>query len=99
MLVNFDFPEDIRRSFTLDLTTMTLRDRLERVYKGVYVWKGVPLGMRKMAKKDVRKIDFTKIAYPALDGSDLRHEYMRFQVPMDGTEGMLVYFRQVERRA
>lgn len=99
MLVTLDFPEDIRRSFTLDLTTMTLRDRLERVYEGVYVWKGMPLGMRKMAMTDVRKIDFTKIAYPALDSSDLRHTYMRFAVPMDGEEEMLVYFRKVERRA
>jgi hypothetical protein len=51
-----------------------------------------------MAKMDVRKIDFTKITYPALDSSDLRHTYMRFAVPMDGEE-MLVYFRKVERRA
>ncbi len=95
MLVKFDFPEDTRRSFTIDLRTMTLRDKLGRVYEGVYAWKGMQLGTQKMAETDVKKIDFTKIAYPALDGSDLHHRYMRFEVPVDGEE-MLVYFRQVE---
>jgi hypothetical protein len=98
MLVNFDFPEDKRRSFTIDLRTMTLRDRCGRVYRGVYEWKGVPVGMQLMTWDRETKIDFTKIAYPALDGSDMRDLYLRFEVPVDG-EATLVYFKQVVERA
>ncbi len=86
-VVVFDFPEDPRRAFSLDLDTMRLVSKTGTVYRGVYEWTASS-GFRRMIWIHVRNIDFTSIAYPALDGS-----YLRVQCPVYGEEAC-VYFRR-----
>lgn len=79
---------DPRRSFCLDLTTMTLVTKSGEMYKGVYEWLGYPAGYRFMTWAQVKSIDFSRISYPALDGS-----YFRFECPVDGQQ-TCIYFKQ-----
>jgi hypothetical protein len=86
-VVVFAFPRDPARAFSLDLDTMVLITKTGTAYRGVYDWTS-SCGFRRMRWSHVKKIDFTQITYPALDGS-----YLRFVCPMDGEE-TCVYFRR-----
>ena len=79
---------DPRRSFCLDLTTMTLVTKSGEIYKGVYEWLGYPAGYRFMTCTQVRSINFSRISYPALDGL-----YLRVVCPVNGVE-TCIYFKQ-----
>lgn len=75
------------RAFSLDLNTMTLVSKTGIVFKGVYDWTS-SRGFQLMTWSSVKNIDFTRITYPALDGS-----YLRFVCPVDD-EDMCVYFKR-----
>ena len=88
--VIFDMPSDPRRSFCLDLTTMTLVTKSGEMYKGVYefIVTGYVARYQLMTWAQVKSIDFSRISYPALNGS-----YFRFECPVDGQQ-TCIYFKQ-----
>jgi hypothetical protein len=88
--VAFSLRDDPRRSFRIDLDTMTLVTECGTVYKGVYLWKGHPLKYHLMNDDEVKSIDFTKISFPALDDP-----CFRIVCPVDGLD-TCVYFKPVE---